>query len=296
MRAADPGRQRPHAESCGMNRRRFITIAAAAALAPRGAIASSRWRGAALGAEAEITLRGQGADAALDHALSVLRRVEAEFSLYRKDSAISRLNRDGALAPSPMFRTLVGLCDRLHRDTNGLFDPTVQAMWGRLAAGRDAKAAEPLVNWRLVRIEDGVRLAPGQSVTFNGVAQGFAADLVSEALAEAGFRETLVNIGEFRAGLGDWRIGVAAPDGGILDVVSLSGNAIATSSPAATTVGGRSHILSPDGGAPKWATVSVTAPNAALADGLSTALCLADDAEMREIAARFPETSIRRWK
>ena len=46
-----------------MNRRRFLTIAAAAVAAPKGALAKARWRGVALGAEAEITLRGEGGEA-----------------------------------------------------------------------------------------------------------------------------------------------------------------------------------------------------------------------------------------
>lgn len=282
-----------------MNRRRFIAIAAAgtaaARAAPVNAVAETRWRGVALGAEAEITLRGAGADRALKHALATLQRAEAEFSLYRPESALSRLNRDGAIRPTPAFRALVDLCNRLHRETGGLFDPTVQALWTALAGGGDADRAAALVDWSRVDLGGVIRLAPGQSLTFNGIAQGFAADLVSDALAEAGFAEALVNIGEFRAAAGDWRIGVASPDGALLDIVSLTRGAIATSSPAATTVGGRSHILSATGRRPKWSTVSVTAPSAALADGLSTALCLADEAEGAVIAGRFPEAKIRRW-
>jgi len=279
-----------------MNRRRFIAIAAAALAAPKATLAEARWRGVALGAEAEIALRGDGADKALKHALATLQRAEAEFSLYRPESALSRLNRDGAIRPAPSFRRLAELCDRLHRKTDGLFDPTVQALWTALADGGDADEAAALVDWSRVELGEMIRLAPGQSLTFNGIAQGFAADLVSDALAEAGFVETLVNIGEFRAGAGDWRIGVASPDGGLLDVISLTGGAVATSSPAATMVGGRSHILSATGKRPRWSTVSVTAPSAALADGLSTALCLADDREGAVIAGRFPEAKVSRWR
>lgn len=276
-----------------MNRRRFIAIAAAAAAAPAGAGATTRWRGVALGAEAEITLRGEGAKDALAHALNALRSVEAEFSLYQQDSAISRLNRDGWIRPSQTFRALSDLCDRLHHGTNGLFDPTVQALWLALARGGDERAARVVIGWSRIERADSIRLGHGQSVTFNGVAQGFAADRVSAALAEAGFAETLVNVGEFRAGEGAWRIGVAAPDGALLDIVTLSDGAIATSSPAATMIGGRSHILNVAGRRPQWSTVSVAAPSAALADGLSTALCLADEAEMAEIGKSFPEAKVR---
>lgn len=280
-----------------MNRRRFIAIAAAAAASPGRVMAEARWRGIALGAEAEITLRGEGSDKALKHALATLRNAEAEFSLYRPESAISRLNRDGAIRPTPTFRALADLCDRLHRETDGLFDPTVQALWTALAVGGgDADEAAALVDWSRVDLGEVIRLAPGQSLTFNGIAQGFAADLVSDALVEAGFAETLVNIGEFRAGAGRWRIGVAAPDGALLDVVSLTKGAVATSSPAATMIGGRSHILSANGRQPMWSTVSVAAPSAALADGLSTALCLASEGAGDLILGRFREVKVSRWR
>ncbi|MFZ7093977.1 FAD:protein FMN transferase [Primorskyibacter sp. 2E233] len=279
-----------------MKRRRFIAIAAAAVAAPATSVAQTRWQGLALGAEAQITLRGPGGDAALDYALSVLRAAESEFSLYRTDSSLSRLNNAGTLRPSSQFRALIELCDRLYRGTNGLFDPTVQTLWAALAKGSDSAAAAKQVGWDRVKMGGVVSLGPGQSLTLNGIAQGYVTDLVSAALAKAGFGETLVNIGEFRAGNADWEIGVSTPDGAMLDKVTLSQRALAVSSTNGTMIGGRSHILNARGRKPQWDTVAVLAPTAALADGLSTALCLAEEAEMSQIAAAFPMIEIRRWR
>ena len=132
-----------------------------------------------------------------------------------------------------------------------------------------------------------MRLGAGQALTLNGVAQGFAADLVRADLAAAGFGHALVNLGEFAALGGPWRLGIVDPTWGEMATRSLTGTAIATSSPGATLVGGHSHILDPRGQAPRWSTVSVEADSAALADGLSTALCLADEAGVRAIRARL---------
>lgn len=279
-----------------MKRRRFLSIAAAAIATPAASMARTRWQGFALGAEAQITLRGPGGDAALDYALSVLRAVESEFSLYRPDSSLSQLNSTGRLQPSNRFRALFELCDHLYRETNGLFDPTVQTLWAALATGDDSAAAAKRVGWDQVKMDNAVTLGPGQSLTLNGIAQGFATDLVSAALAKVGFGETLVNIGEFRAGSADWEIGVGSPDGAMLDRVTLSQRALAVSSVNGTMIGGRSHILSAQGRVPQWGTVAVLAPTAALADGLSTALCLAEEAEISQIAAAFPMIEIRRWR
>lgn len=287
----------------GATRRRFLAISAAATLAPGAGLAASdridvrRWKGLALGAVAEITIRGPAARAerALIAARQSIRAAEALFSLYDSQSVLSRLNRDGSVRPPAPFRALLSICDDAHRATGGRFDPTVQPLWRALAEGGDAAAARRLIGWDRVDIGDPVRLGPRQALTFNGVAQGFATDMATAALAAEGFDETLVNIGEFRAGAGDWRVGVEDPDEGLVRTAALSRAAIATSSPAATMVGGAPHILhpdagpigGPDGAPPRWSTVSVEAREAAIADAASTAFCLMDVAEIEAAMPRL---------
>lgn len=276
-----------------MNRRRFLAVAAAALAASPARAETLRWRGRALGAEAEITLRGDPASAetALNAARDALETAERQFSLYREDSAISRLNRTGVLErPAPAFRSLIDLADTIHEATDGRFDPTVQPLWRALATGGDARAAATLIGWRRLKRVGAIRLDPGQALTFNGIAQGFAADMVSAALAQNGFAETLVDIGEFKAGSGPWRIGVADPRAGLVRTATLEESAIATSSPRATLVGGGPHILGPAGDAPVWSTVAVEAKSAALADGLSTAFCLMTTAEIEAAMDTLPDT------
>lgn len=259
-----------------MNRRRFLAITAAS-LMPHGARASV-WRGTALGADVSITLQGQGADAALADVRQLLRGIEGLFSLYKPSSALCRLNANGrAMTPAPAFLRLMAICGDIVRRTNGCFDPTVQPLWQALATGGDIIAARNLIGWDRVAITaDVIRLAEGQALTFNGIAQGFATDLVTERLATFGFTRALVNIGEYRALGGPWSLSIDDPRFGALAQLSLDGNAVATSSPAAIMVGGHPHILSRGGQPPLWSTVSVAAPSAALADGLSTAFCLMD--------------------
>lgn len=272
-----------------MNRRRVLAILAATALPATARTETAWWRGVALGADCSVKLSGPGAQATLDGLPALLTRIEDQFSLYRPTSALSRLNRTGTLAdPHPEMRRLLALCDRVHHATQGLFDPTVQPLWQALATGGDTDRARALIGWTRVDWRK-PRLAPGQALTFNGIAQGFASDLVRAHLARAGFTRALVNIGEYAALGGPWTLGIADPARGLVAARRLTGTAIATSSPGATTLHGVPHILDPLGTArPLWSTVSVEADSAALADGLSTALCFVPAARIGAIRRGLP--------
>lgn len=264
-------------------RRRFLAISACA-LAARPAQAAD-WQGVVMGAEARITLRGPADQTgpALTAALRQMRRIEALFSLYRPDSALCRLNAEGELIrPAPDFARLVALCGRVHDLTEGRFDPTVQPLWRALAEGRDPSPARGLIGWRHLRQRTGrISLAPGQALTLNGIAQGFAADAVRDMLRRHGLDQALVDMGEVAALGGPWRVGIGDPQMGVVLERRLTGTAIATSSPAAMALGSGGHILNPlEDGPPRWSTISVEADSAALADGLSTALCFAGREEL----------------
>ncbi|MCR8547559.1 FAD:protein FMN transferase [Salipiger sp. P9] len=273
-----------------LTRRRFLSISAAALCAgPALAMSPARWRGVALGAEAEITLHGPGAGDALAAAVVRLRAVERCFSLYDPGSELSRLNRVGRLRPSEEFRALVSMAETVHRATDGAFDPSVQPLWQALALGGDVDAARAVVGWDRVAQGREIVLGPGQALTFNGIAQGFATDAVAELLAARGFDHALVDAGEFRVLGGPWRLGLADPAQGYLGTRTLTGAAVATSSPGALMLGDTGHILDPRGqGGARWSTVSVEAERAALADAFSTACCLMAAEEIRQAAKALP--------
>ncbi len=265
-------------------RRRFLTLAAAGVVAGLARPApAAEWRGVAMGADVSLRLTGQGADAAIRDLPPLLQRIEATSSLYTA-SELTGLNADGGGALSGWMARALALCDDMHRATQGLFDPTVQPLWRALADGGDLAAAQAAVGWGQVRLgRDALHLGVGQALTLNGMAQGFAADLVRDWLAARGFGQAVVDMGEVAALGGPFRIGLA--DQGD---VTLRGTALAVSVPAALNVGSRSHILHPSGGLPRWSTVAVEADSAAVADALSTALALAGPDQARAIAAAAP--------
>lgn len=281
-----------------MKRRRFLAISAAA-----GALAASparafrldpvEWRGTALGAAASLVIHHEDRGEALrllDESRAELERLEKIFSLYRADSALVRLNADGRLDAPPLdLVALLGEVDRLWRLTEGAFDPTVQPVWdacvrhfaspGAKPAGPPIEAVRPLIGWNLVSVSAASIgfSRPGMALTLNGIAQGYITDRIADMLKAQGMRHVLANLGEIRAigRRGDgipWR---ALAAGKALD---LEDCALAISSAEAFRFSPACHHLidprTARSAAPSTA-VSVTAPTATLADGLSTACAVA---------------------
>ncbi|MGC8201524.1 FAD:protein FMN transferase [Aliiroseovarius sp. PTFE2010] len=274
-----------------LTRRRFIAISAAC-LSARPLDAAT-WRGRALGADAQISLRGdrQAGKAALREAQLALRAIEAAFSIYDPASELSRLNAAGTLSPSPRFSALLDRVDPIWRATGAAFDPSIQPLWHALATGADISEARARVGWDRVRhTAASVRLDRGQQLSFNGIAQGAATDEIVSILRAHGFEKALVNIGEYAGLGGPWRLGLTDPQFGQVAQVTLRDGAVATSSPGAMKVGRGFHIVDPRHGPvrPKWSTVTVEAEDATTADGLSTALCLMTFDQARKLRRSHP--------
>lgn len=278
-----------------LSRRRFMAISAAVlAAGPSRAAPVRRWTGVALGARASITLAQPEAERLVAAARAEIDRLEAIFSLYRTDSALSRLNRDGALdAPPHELVDCLGVVTLVHAATGGAFDPTVQPLWSAYAeayaAGRAPDeavlaSARSRVGWDRVEVTPG-RVAfarPGMAMTLNGIAQGYIADRVTRLLEAEGLGDVLVDMGELRAlggmpGGGAWTIQLPGDR-----ITGLRDRALATSALLGTVfdaAGRVGHILDPQSGRPSHGdrSITITAPTAALADALSTGLCLLDD-------------------
>lgn len=159
-----------------------------------------RWQGAALGSEVALILDApqlQG-EVAVQHAVVTLEKVCTQFNLFDETSQIELLNRNGMLtAPSEMFLDLCALATRLHVATNGLFDPTIQPLWRALFNGTAAHEARPHIGWEKVDITTGaIILQAGQKLSLNGIAQGFATDILIAALRELGITQAAIQLGE----------------------------------------------------------------------------------------------------
>jgi thiamine biosynthesis lipoprotein len=284
-----------------LNRRRFLTITAAVLATPAQAT-ETVWTGTGFGASLALRLVGGTAQ----HSARALRRIEAEitrlesiFSLHG-DSALTRLNRDSRLShPQDDLREVLRLSAEVHRATGGAFDPTVQPLYLALAQGGDVAAARAAIGFDRVQVSvSEIRLDRGQALTLNGIAQGWAADRIADILRAEGFDRALIDMGEV-AGLGHhpdgraWLAAIIDPAGAQIGQAMLADRALATSSPMGTVIGaGQPHILGPKGQSARWTTVSVSAPQAALADALSTAFCLLDRKRIDQALLRFADARL----
>ena len=297
-----------------LSRRRFITLAAAVAGLPlllrEGKIRAQlvRWDGTALGAPASIQLyhpEAAQARRAIAAGLDELRRLETIFSLYRVESAICALNRDGVLEHAPAdFIDLLSHALALAEISEGVYDPTVQPVWQLYfrhfmaarpdpagPAPQDIAATLAKVNWRAVEVDARRRriafARPGMALTLNGGAQGYITDRVVDILRTHGFDRMLVDMGEPRAlslkpDGSAWRIGIANPADTSRTVTTLEvmDQCVATSGGYGTlfdAAGRFTHLIDTRSGrtAPAMLGVSVVAASGTIADGLSAAMLMA---------------------
>ncbi len=304
----------------GLSRRRFLSISAAAGVCSAGSVSAgtlARWTGRVMGAHASMQLAGVSEHDARPIFLAVERelvRLESIFSLYQPQSQLVRLNTKGALTnPAPELLDVLSLCSQLHQATGGAFDPTIQPLWfahaeaathGRSLGPKEDQAMRALIGWDRVRFDAGEArfLEREMALTLNGVAQGFVTDKISVLLKQMGVRDVVIDMGEIaaqgrRPDGETWTAGIATPDGNTVKRVVLKDRALATSAPSGTVLNAESdtlHILDPRGDArlPMHSLVSVSSQRAAVADGLSTAGCLMDHAELAVAIGTFPNTTL----
>ncbi|HEY8905398.1 MAG TPA: FAD:protein FMN transferase, partial [Rhodoferax sp.] len=223
-----------------VGRRRLLLMAAVLPLAgwrmvQNAHAAPLEWHGMALGGPASLILHHggdtAGAQVALEATLAELTRLESMFSLFRADSVLSTLNRTGRVDHvPPEFTELLGVALNTAKQSQGLFDPSVQPLWSlyydHFVVGGNTQppaiekvmAAKALVDWRGVKISgSSVTLAQaGMGVTLNSVGQGYITDRCGEVLRAHGFSHVLVDMGEPRAMAAKpdgsaWQIGLADP-------------------------------------------------------------------------------------
>ena len=247
------------------------------------------------------------AQRAMRAALDAVRDVDRLMSLYRPDSEISRLNRDGHL-DHPDARVLVVLqhAQALSALTDGAFDVTVQPLWDAAVSGRNTRPELQRIGWSRLAV-DAKRLAfraPGMALTLNGLAQGYGVDVALAALRQHGITDAVLDTGEL-ATLGrrddgqPWMLGVRDPRDAqaLAQRVAADGRCMATSGDYATRFGdsyAKHHIFDPaTGESPaELASVTVLAPTGLQADGLSTAMMVMGSARALQLAASLRDVDV----
>ena len=250
----------------------------------------------ALGSDVALTvLHADEATAqrALDAAFVELNQVEDVLSVYRVNSQISRLNKAGRIdQPHAHFQKVMQASQEMARLSNGAFDASVQPLWDLYSDAKkknalpDAAAIESArgaVNFRSISHSPSAIAfnTPGMKITFNGIAQGYAADCVMAVLKAHGIEHALVDTGELesqgRKADGEaFRVGIQHPrqPDAFIGVCAMDGRALATSGDYATAFSEDflyHHIFDPSTGRSplELSSASILAPTGMMADALT---------------------------
>jgi thiamine biosynthesis lipoprotein len=245
------------------------------------------------------------ASEARDIAQEIFERLNALLSTWRNDSELSAKNQaagTGVATPvSPetlqVLQTALDICEKSGGAFNPLVGPIMKAWGFNNATTRPTppdeatlRAVVALTDWRQVALDVNTVLLqrPGMTLDLGAIAKGYAADVAWDALKAAGHTNILIDLGgdlralgEAAPGRGGWRTGIRNPfQQGAFSAQFLlaDGEGVATSGNYERFVeidGVRyAHIMDPRTGMPVtgMASVTVIAPTAMLADGLSTTL------------------------
>ena len=269
------------------------------------------WQGIALGSPAEITIyhpNQKEAEDILSESHKKLVQLENLFSLYKENSQLSMLNKNGYIEnPHQDMIALLDLSKKYAEITDGAFDVTVQPLWN-LYNEAFIKTNKPpleseiektlsLVDWRSISVSKNLinYEKEGMSSTLNGIAQGYITDKISEHLINSDINNTLVQLGEYR-GIGDhpdgrpWRLLLSNPEHtDSIGEIEFTNAAVATSAGLGTPfdlTGKHHHIFDPKNGynANNYLQVSVTSKTAAEADALATAFLILNQKASEKIA------------
>jgi thiamine biosynthesis lipoprotein len=237
---------------------------------------------------------------------AALLEVNRHLSTYDPKSEISAFNLSRSTVPigvSRQLREVAAISAEVSAATGGAFDITVGPLVRAWGFGSGQGTGPLAVPASLERIRENTgyeklelptdahtlrKAAPALELDVNGIAPGYAVDLIAGRFEALGVRDYLVELGgELRAGGRSpagrpWRVAIEAPLRGErkpYTLVELDGMSASTSGDYrdVRVVGGRrvSHTIDPRTGAPVahgLASVCVLAPSAARADAWATAL------------------------
>ena len=178
------------------------------------------------------------------------RRIDAALSPYKKDSELSRVNREagqGAVAVTEELASIVDKSLWYSEKTAGAFDityATVGSLYdfrkGERASKQITEKLLPAVNYRHIRLDhDASTLAfsdPRTKIDLGGIAKGYAVDRAVAILQQHGVHHASVSAGGDARLLGDkrgqpWLIGIRHPREKSKNaaVIPLENTAISTS-------------------------------------------------------------------
>jgi FAD:protein FMN transferase len=321
----------------GVNRRDLLRLRRKAVVStPSDERANAQYGGSdlirahrpAMGSYFEVRLPA-GTPGAVDlacRALDVIDALEAQLTVYRDDSEVSRLNATAHSGPVAVERGLFGLLEMavaLSRETDGAYDVTAGALseaWGFVRGPKRVPDEQTLADARARTGSHHLRLDPdrrtvafdreGVRINLGSIGKGYAIDRAvdvirshlwpTSALVHGG-QSSLYALGSPPGRFGGrWEIALRNPfePETPLGTLRLRNRGLGTSGAAFQhfVVDGHAygHLIDPRSGEPASgpASVTVLAPTAALADALSTAFYLLGADAAADYVDKHPEVGV----
>jgi len=260
----------------------------------------------AMGTRFELVLANPSAKGIGEMAIERIVEEDARLSAFRRDSLVSLINRQSWKNPVTVdgeFMDLLLLCEKINKDSNGAFDPTIGHQMAALGF-RGKKARQKAVNYRegIEKKDTAVNgfpllhLNPKEGTVYSessdlkldlgAVGKGWALDMAAEILKAEGVEtallhggtSTVVALGHPPNNPSGWKIKTRKLHSGSNGVVNLRDAALSVSAcdGRTTKYGDKEigHVLDPRSGKPvpePRAAIAI-ANSAAVADAWSTAL------------------------
>ena len=279
-----------------------------------------------MGTFAEVTVYSNDektAGKAIEGALDEMGRTDRIMSNYKKDSELSRLNRNAVKAPVPCSAELLDVIEKSQyysELSDGAFDITISpfvALWGffdekgHIPPNKEIDRLLPAVSYKNIVISKSVDPKKPSTVflkntqtqiDLGAIGKGYAVDKALEIIKNFGIDNACVNLGGniyvlgASAGKNTWKIGVQHPRNKdeILGYLELKNEATATSGDYERFFeikGNRySHIINPKTGMPVNGIIAVTivAPTGTEVDALSTSVFVLGHEKGMELIKKIP--------
>ncbi|MGM0413988.1 MAG: FAD:protein FMN transferase [Bacillota bacterium] len=181
-----------------------------------------------------IRIYGSEGEEAVDGAFDEVSEIDELFNIYDEDSNVSRINREAGEGPVELEDHTFAILEKgieYAELSGGAFDPSIGSLiklwgWGSengpsVPSQEEIEATLPLIDYEDIIID-----SDSQTVEFNqsemlidlgAIAKGYAGELATDHLEEAGIEAAFVNLGGNIVLLGEkpdgssWRIGVQDP-------------------------------------------------------------------------------------
>ena len=230
---------------------------------------------------------------------SIFNQVDISLSTYIKNSTISKINNNISNKTDSLFNEVFNQSQKIFEITNGHFDPTISPLmkfWGFKDEQGNISEIERIklmsnIGFEKIQLKGNkiIKLNSKISLDFNGIAQGFTVDLISNFLDTKNIKNYMIEVGgEVKCkGLNYknevWKIGIQNPvdsSSNYYSIVKLQNISIATSGSYNNykfdkeTGQKYSHIINPKTGMPssnKLISVTILNESCMRADAVSTA-------------------------